>query len=420
MSRIFAIWFCGEAVGLDLSPLVYIVMGPLLFLVMMVPFTINGLGVREAFFIAFLGRFGVDADAAFATGFLFYAVTIAASIPGGFILLWESLRPAASRPTAGAPRAPFARVYEGRTVAVVVPAWRGGARRLHRAGRSTAFVDRIYVVDDGSKDATAERAQNADKRVESSGTRRPGRRLAIVTGYKRALAEEMDVTCVMAADGQMDPDDLETLVRCIATGETDYAKANRLFTGRAWRLIPRTRYLGNAALSFPDEDRLRLLARGRLAVRLHGRQPRSPQAAGSRSRLPPLRLPQRLPRPSERLQPPRSRLPLAADLRRGERSGIKLQTWCRKSRGFCSRVFFWRMGQKYVIPRLPPAHPLLHARDAPFSSQEPHWASLETVMRFWGTQSPPRRSSLSPSSASRDYGFSSSPWFDAESNKDLR
>jgi uncharacterized membrane protein YbhN (UPF0104 family) len=88
-----SLWLCGEAVGLDLSPLVYVILGPLLFLVMMVPFTINGLGVREAFFIAFLGRFDVSADAAFATGFLFYAVTIAASIPGGFILLWESLRP---------------------------------------------------------------------------------------------------------------------------------------------------------------------------------------------------------------------------------------------------------------------------------------------------------------------------------------
>jgi uncharacterized membrane protein YbhN (UPF0104 family) len=67
-------------------------MGPLLFLVMMVPFTINGLGVREAFFIAFLARFGVSADAAFATGFLFYAVTVATSIPGGVIMLWESVR----------------------------------------------------------------------------------------------------------------------------------------------------------------------------------------------------------------------------------------------------------------------------------------------------------------------------------------
>ena len=91
--RCFAIWLCGEAVGVEVSPLVYVILGPLLFLVMMVPFTINGLGVREAFFVAFLGRFGVDADAAFATGFLFYAVTIATSLPGAVILLWRSLRP---------------------------------------------------------------------------------------------------------------------------------------------------------------------------------------------------------------------------------------------------------------------------------------------------------------------------------------
>jgi uncharacterized membrane protein YbhN (UPF0104 family) len=98
LSRIMAIWLCGEAVGVDLSPLVYVVLGPLLFLVMMVPFTINGLGVREAFFVAFLARFDVDADAAFATGFLFYAVTVATSLPGGFILLWRSVRPAPARP----------------------------------------------------------------------------------------------------------------------------------------------------------------------------------------------------------------------------------------------------------------------------------------------------------------------------------
>jgi glycosyltransferase 2 family protein len=95
--RCLAIWLCGEAVGVEVSPLVYVILGPLLFLVMMVPFTINGLGVREAFFVAFLGRFGVDADAAFATGFLFYAVTIATSLPGGIILLWRSLRPAVMR-----------------------------------------------------------------------------------------------------------------------------------------------------------------------------------------------------------------------------------------------------------------------------------------------------------------------------------
>jgi glycosyltransferase 2 family protein len=97
--RIISIWLCGEAVGVDLSPLVYIVLGPLLFLVTLIPFTVNGLGAREAFFVAFLSRFDVDADSAFAVGFLFYAVTIATSLPGGLILLWQSVRPAAVRPT---------------------------------------------------------------------------------------------------------------------------------------------------------------------------------------------------------------------------------------------------------------------------------------------------------------------------------
>ena len=83
--RTIAIWLCGEAVGLDISPLVYIILGPLLFLVMMVPITINGLGVRESFFVFFLGRFGVGPDAAFATGFLFFAVTIAAAVPGALM-----------------------------------------------------------------------------------------------------------------------------------------------------------------------------------------------------------------------------------------------------------------------------------------------------------------------------------------------
>jgi glycosyltransferase 2 family protein len=93
--RVLGIWLSGRAAGVELSPRVYYVMGPLLFLVMLVPFTINGLAVREAFFVSFLGTVGVDADAAFATGFLFFLVTIAAAAPGGAILAWEGLRGAA-------------------------------------------------------------------------------------------------------------------------------------------------------------------------------------------------------------------------------------------------------------------------------------------------------------------------------------
>jgi glycosyltransferase 2 family protein len=91
-TRIVAIWASGKAVGIDLSVRPYFVLGPLLFLVMLVPFTINGLAVREAFFVSFLGKVGVDADPAFACGFLFFLMTLLLAAPGLAVIVWEGLR----------------------------------------------------------------------------------------------------------------------------------------------------------------------------------------------------------------------------------------------------------------------------------------------------------------------------------------
>ena len=90
--RVLAIWLAGRAVGVELSPRPYYVMGPLLFLVLLVPFSVNGIAVRESFFVSFLGNLGVDADKAFATGFLFFVVTLCLSVPGAVLLGWQSLR----------------------------------------------------------------------------------------------------------------------------------------------------------------------------------------------------------------------------------------------------------------------------------------------------------------------------------------
>jgi glycosyltransferase 2 family protein len=95
--RIVAIWMCGEAVGVELSVRPYFVLGPLLFLVMLVPFTINGLAVREAFFVSFMTRLDVDADAAAATGFLFFVTTLGLALPGAAIVAWEAVRSGARR-----------------------------------------------------------------------------------------------------------------------------------------------------------------------------------------------------------------------------------------------------------------------------------------------------------------------------------
>jgi len=90
--RILAIWAAAKAVGIDLDPRIYYVFGPLLFLVMLVPFTLNGLAVREAFFVSFLGSVGVGADQAFAAGFLYFLVTLLLAFPGALIMLRDGLR----------------------------------------------------------------------------------------------------------------------------------------------------------------------------------------------------------------------------------------------------------------------------------------------------------------------------------------
>jgi glycosyltransferase involved in cell wall biosynthesis len=248
-------------------------------------------------------------------------------------------------------------VYEGRTVAVVVPAYNEEALVGSTVSGIPAFVDNIIVVDDCSKDETAVRAQTADKRVEViAHERNQGVGAAIVTGYRRAIALGVDVTCVMAADGQMDPDDLETLVRAIAIDETDYAKANRLFTGQAWQLIPRTRYLGNAALSFMTK-----IASGYW----HVADSQSGYTAVNLETLKLLdldRIYRRYGFPNDLL------VHLNVFNRRvrdypsrpiygvGERSGIRLRHVVPKISWLLLKGFFWRMGQKYVIRDF---HPLI-------------------------------------------------------------
>jgi hypothetical protein len=98
--RVLAIWAAGKAVGVNLSPQPYYVMGPLLFLVLLVPFSVNGIAVRESFFVSFLGRLDVNADKAFATGFLFFVVTLCLSLPGALILGWQSIRGLTTRAAA--------------------------------------------------------------------------------------------------------------------------------------------------------------------------------------------------------------------------------------------------------------------------------------------------------------------------------
>jgi glycosyltransferase involved in cell wall biosynthesis len=142
-------------------------------------------------------------------------------------------------------------VVEGKRVAVVVPAFNEEPLVAETLRGIPDFVDRVVVVDDASSDGTAAAARGvADPRIEVVGHEENGGvGAAIVTGYRRALEQGIDVACVMAADNQMDPAELSSLAEPVARGEVEYSKANRLVSGEAWEAIPRSRYLGNAVLS---------------------------------------------------------------------------------------------------------------------------------------------------------------------------
>lgn len=144
-------------------------------------------------------------------------------------------------------------MYAEKTIAVVIPAY-NEERLIGKTLKSVpSFVDKIVVIDDGSVDGTAsiveERSSEDDRVMLIRHTGNQGVGGAIITGYRKSVDLNMDVTAVMAGDGQMDPEDLTDLIDPVAKGEVDYTKGNRLFQGDAWTMIPHYRYLGNSFLS---------------------------------------------------------------------------------------------------------------------------------------------------------------------------
>src|SRR5436190_5682380 len=241
-------------------------------------------------------------------------------------------------------------MLDDKRVAVVVPADDEEKLIAETIRSIPAFVDRVYVVDDGSRDGTVATARAAgDARVEVvEHERNLGVGAAILTGYRRALEERVDVTAVMAADAQMDPADLKKLVQPVAEGDVDYAKANRLFTGQAWEVIPRYRYLGNAMLSL-----LTKIASGYW----HVADSQSGYTAVSLEYLELLDLDRIYPRygfPNDmlvHLNVWNARVrdyPSRPIYGVGERSGIRLRKVVPSISWLLMKGFFWRMRVKYV------------------------------------------------------------------------
>ena len=193
-------------------------------------------------------------------------------------------------------------MLNNKTIAVVVPAYNESSQIKMVLDSMPDFVDRVIVVDDFSKDDTSshvkeyfsdnnssikilslfdkeliptpynkadlELRKKAENEIDfftpfeilnkdESSERiilikhkiNCGVGAAIATGYKWCKDHNIDCTAVMAGDGQMDPNELESICNPVVNEGGDYVKGNRLIHQSAWVIIPKVRFFGNSILS---------------------------------------------------------------------------------------------------------------------------------------------------------------------------
>lgn len=191
-------------------------------------------------------------------------------------------------------------MLSGKTVAVIVPAYNEEKQIGMVIETMPDFVDRIVIVNDGSKDGTVEivkkyivadtsgkieikchkselsstiynradvvlqemRKQEESKypanetyndnnmdRIVLITETNSGVGAAIAIGYKWCRDHAIDCAAVMAGDGQMDPAELDSIVRPVVDNGIDYVKGNRLSHPAARIIVPQIRYFGNNVLS---------------------------------------------------------------------------------------------------------------------------------------------------------------------------
>ncbi len=117
-------------------------------------------------------------------------------------------------------------------IAVIVPAYNEEHLIEKTLNSIPTFVDKIVVINDGSKDRTLEIIKNFEKNNSKlyviNNKKNSGVGHALIMGYNYAFEEGYDIGVVMPGDAQALPEDFEQLVLPVVNEKADYAKGNRL------------------------------------------------------------------------------------------------------------------------------------------------------------------------------------------------
>jgi glycosyltransferase involved in cell wall biosynthesis len=145
-------------------------------------------------------------------------------------------------------------MFLGKKVGVVITAYNEERFIEDVINTIPLFVDGIYVIDDASGDNTPKILSaivKSNERLEViTHDRNMGVGAGKITGYKRALDHDMDITVMMAGDGQTDPAYLESIIMPVARGQADYAKGTRLSSSKDRKQMPPFRRFGNFVLTW--------------------------------------------------------------------------------------------------------------------------------------------------------------------------
>lgn len=251
-------------------------------------------------------------------------------------------------------------MYKQKSIAVVVPCYNEETQIGGVITTMPEIVDKVVVVNDKSTDNTSQvvnaMLNDHSKVVLVEHEKNQGVGGAIASGYKWCRDNGIDVAVVMAGDGQMNPDDLPSLLDPVVNGEVDYSKGNRLFTGEAYKKIPKVRYFGNSVLSMftkiasgywhvadSQTGYTALNAKGLRLIDWDNMYKRYGQPNDLLVKLNVWDLKVR-------------DIPVEPVYNVGEKSGIKLRKVIFTIPMLLLRLFFWRMKEKYMIRNF---HPLV-------------------------------------------------------------
>ena len=143
-------------------------------------------------------------------------------------------------------------MYKGKRLCVIVPAYNEELLIRNTLGGIPEYVDKIYVTDDCSIDDTAKIVKEIaakDSRVFLiQHKKNQGVGGAIISGFKKAIEDDMELVSIMAGDDQMRPKHLPDLLDPIIEGKTEFTKGNRLKKDY-WKGMSGFRLFGNKILT---------------------------------------------------------------------------------------------------------------------------------------------------------------------------